>query len=83
MNWDFLPYVGGTLFTICFSPQVIKIWKTKKVDDLSGGMWILLTMAYICNLTYFIINWNFAMIFNYATGLLMSLIILLLYFKYR
>jgi MtN3 and saliva related transmembrane protein len=38
-----LGFVAGTLTTISFAPQVLKIWRTKRGDDLSSTM--LLTFA--------------------------------------
>jgi uncharacterized protein with PQ loop repeat len=35
----FIGWIGAFLFAICAVPQVIKVWKTKKADDLS---WLFL-----------------------------------------
>jgi MtN3 and saliva related transmembrane protein len=40
---EIMGYVAGTLNTLCFLPQVIKIWRTKQTRDLSLPMYIVLT----------------------------------------
>jgi len=37
---DILGFIAGTLTTIAFIPQVLKTWRTKTADDLSGA-WIV------------------------------------------
>jgi uncharacterized protein with PQ loop repeat len=35
MYHNIFGWIGAILFTICAVPQVIKTWKSKRVDDLS------------------------------------------------
>lgn len=38
---DILGLIAGTLTTIAFVPQLIKVWKSKSAKDISYGMFIL------------------------------------------
>ena len=41
---DLLAYAAGFLLALCFLPQVVQTWKTKRADDVSLTM-LLLTLA--------------------------------------
>ena len=38
-----LGFIAGTMTTISFLPQVIKVWKTKKTQDISLEMFVIYT----------------------------------------
>lgn len=42
----------SALFAICYMPQLYKTWRTKKVDDVSVGMWVVQLAAYTCGVIY-------------------------------
>ena len=50
--WDILGYLGIFFGSIYRLPQIIKIYKTKKGDDVSKKTFILQSLAYICLLLY-------------------------------
>lgn len=35
MNWEIIGLTAGVCTTFCFLPQVIKAWKTKKLEDFA------------------------------------------------
>jgi len=80
---EVLLYVAAILFFICYVPQIIKMLKTKEVDDISPIMWALAMIGYSCGLIYFLFHWKFSMVLNYSSGLTCSLIIFVLYYKWR
>ena len=43
MYVDLIGYAAGILLAICFLPQVLQTWKTRRADDVSLWM-ILLTL---------------------------------------
>ncbi|MFQ5681164.1 MAG: SemiSWEET family sugar transporter [Candidatus Omnitrophota bacterium] len=46
MNYiDIFGLVAGALTTGSFLPQIIKIYRTKKTEDLSLGMYAILTLG--------------------------------------
>ncbi|HEX8275747.1 MAG TPA: SemiSWEET transporter [Longimicrobiaceae bacterium] len=49
---EYLGYAAGVLTVLSFLPQVIRAWKTKKVNDLSFGMFALLITAGVLWIAY-------------------------------
>ncbi|HEX8211324.1 MAG TPA: SemiSWEET transporter [Longimicrobium sp.] len=41
----YIGYVAGALTVISFLPQVVRVWKTKRTNDLSLGMFVILITA--------------------------------------
>ncbi len=78
---QFLGLAAGTITSITFLPQVIRIWQTKSVKDISMIMMILLLVGTSCWLTYGSLLKDVAIIYTNVMVLLMSLI--MFYFKIR
>ena len=76
-----LGLVAGTITSITFLPQVIKIWKTKSAKDLSLLMLLLLMLGVILWLSYGLLVMDAAIIYTNSMVLAMSLI--MLFFKLR
>lgn len=80
MTWvDGLGLFGAFLSSVTFVPQVYKAWQTKSTGDLSIWMIIILLANVSTWLTYGIIKNDFAIIL--ANAIILSLSLLLLYFK--
>ena len=80
MTWvDVLGLFGAFLSSITFVPQVYKAWQTKSTNDLSVWMILILIANVSTWLTYGIIRNDFAIIL--ANSIILSLSLLLLYFK--
>lgn len=80
-NIQILGLVAGTITSITFLPQVIKIWQTKSAKDLSMAMLLLLMLGVILWLAYGLFVMDAAIIYTNSMVLAMSLI--MLYFKLR
>jgi MtN3 and saliva related transmembrane protein len=78
---EILGLAAGTITSITFVPQVIRIWQTKSAKDLSLLMLLLLITGVLMWLTYGIIVKDTAIIYTNSMVLGMSLI--MLYFKFR
>ena len=76
-----LGLVAGTITSITFLPQVIKIWKTRSAKDLSLMMLLLLMLGVILWLAYGLFVLDAAIIYTNSMVLAMSLV--MLYFKLR
>lgn len=76
-----LGLMAGTITSITFLPQVIRIWKTKSVKDISMLMMILLIAGTSMWLTYGLLMKDAAIIYTNVMVLVMSLI--MFYFKIR
>lgn len=53
------PTLSSILITIAYLPQIVKTQKTKSVEDLSLGFWILITAFLVCmvaNATYLLVT---------------------------
>jgi len=78
-----LGLAAGTITSITFLPQVIQIWKTKSVKDLSLFMLILLITGVLLWLAYGLLVMDAAIIYTNSMVLAMSLILLYFKLKYR
>lgn len=78
-----LGLVAGTITSITFLPQVIKIWQTKSAKDLSLMMLLLLMLGVILWLAYGLFVMDAAIIYTNSMVLAMSLIMLFFKLKYK
>ncbi len=78
---EILGLSAGTITSITFLPQVIRIWKTKSAKDLSLSMLGLLILGVAMWLIYGIIARDIAIIYTNSMVLLMSLV--MVFFKFR
>jgi MtN3 and saliva related transmembrane protein len=76
-----LGLAAGTITSITFLPQVIKIWQTKSAKDLSLLMLLLLIVGVLMWLSYGLLVKDAAIIYTNSMVLGMSMI--MLYFKFR
>jgi MtN3 and saliva related transmembrane protein len=78
---DYVGYAGGFVSAITFLPQVIKIWKTRSVKDLSSLTLFFLFLNVSLWLVYgILVN---ALPIMLTNGIVLSMIIAMIYFKYR
>ena len=78
-----LGLVAGTITSITFLPQVIKIWQTKSAKDLSLMMLLLLMLGVILWLSYGLLVKDAAIIYTNSMVLAMSMIMLFFKLKYK
>ena len=78
---ELLGLAAGTITSITFIPQVIRIWKTKSAKDISIPMLLLLLLGTGMWLAYGIILRNTAII--YTNSMVTAMGLLMLYFKFR
>ena len=76
-----LGLAAGTITSITFVPQVIKIWKTRSARDLSLNMLLLLLLGVSMWLAYGILVKDISII--YTNSMVMAMGLLMLYFKWR
>lgn len=80
---EILGLSAGTITSITFLPQVIQIWKTKSVKDLSMPMLLLLILGVSMWLTYGILVLDAAIIYTNSMVLAMSLIMMFFKIKFN
>ena len=78
---EILGLVAGTITSVTFLPQVVKIWQTKSAKDLSLMMLLLLMLGVVLWLIYGLVIMSAAIIYTNSMVLAMSLI--MLYFKLK
>ena len=82
-SWKIIGIIGIFFASIYKIPQINKLIKTKKGDDLSHKMFLLHITAYIFLLTYQIgTNIDYILISYYSIGILQTLTLIILKFIY-
>ena len=80
---DFIGFAAGTLTTISFLPQVVKIWRTRSADDLSMGMFALFGSGVFLWLVYGLALGSLPVIVANAITFALALAIVALKVRYR
>jgi MtN3 and saliva related transmembrane protein len=80
---EWLGFAAGTLTTIAFVPQVVKIWKSKHAHDISLAMFAIFSSGVALWLVYGILIGSLPVILANGITLTLALAILLLKLKYR
>jgi len=75
--FEIFGWMSGVLFASCYIPQIIRTYRLGTVDDLSIWMFVFNAAAYICGLLYGIYLDKYALMFNYAAGLILTTVIIL------
>ena len=72
-------------FVTCYIPQIFKIFKTKSSKDLSLLFVIMPMIGYVSGLFYLAMSQSFVLwlILNYTIGLVMTIFLLVIYYKYK
>lgn len=84
MDWtEILGITAGICTTISVIPQIRKAWKTKKVEDVSPRMFIVLTMGIFLWIVYGITQNDLPIILTNSTSLSLNAVVLYLLLRYR
>lgn len=78
LDQDWVGLAAGTLTTISFVPQVLKIWHSKHADDISASMFIIFIIGVALWLLYGINIHALPVIIANAVTLLLASTILVL-----
>lgn len=79
---DWLGLVAGTLTTVAFVPQAVKIWVTKSADDVSYLMFGIFTIGIVMWLAYGIALGAMPIIVANVVTLVLSLLVIALKVRY-
>lgn len=84
MNFlNILGMVAGTLCTISFLPQLVKIWKSKSAKDISMGMFIIFSIGISLWILYGFFIKSFPIVVANLATLLLAFIIIIMKVKYK
>ncbi|MDE2090064.1 MAG: SemiSWEET family sugar transporter [Gammaproteobacteria bacterium] len=75
--------IAGTLTTVAFVPQVVKIWKTKSTDDISLGTFFIFSLGVFFWLVYGLMIGALPVILANAATLVLAVAIIILKLRYR
>lgn len=75
--------MAGTLTTIAFLPQVIKIYKTKNTKDLSIATFCIFSLGVLLWLVYGLMLKELPIIIANSITFILILLIVMMKFKYR
>lgn len=80
---EILGWIVTFLFSACYWPQLYKSWKRKSVGDISVWAWLLQVLGYGLGIKYGLWLGHGPLIWGYCHGFVCSILLLLLYYKYR
>ena len=80
---EFIGFAAGTLTSLAFLPQVIKVWKTKSTKDISLIMFIVLCIGAFLWFIYGIIINSLPVILANAITFVLAIIILIFKIRYK
>jgi len=83
MTIDWLGYFAASLTTIAFFPQAYLIYKTKRVENLSLGLFSLFTIGVFSWLLYGVLILNYPIIIANGLTLAQAGYILTMIIKYK
>ncbi|MBC7108456.1 MAG: SemiSWEET transporter [Methanomassiliicoccales archaeon] len=82
-NWTLLGLLAGFLTTMGFVPQIVKGFRTKKMEDVSSGMLLLLGIGMFLWMVYGILIDSLPVIFWNAIALSLNVVLIALKMKYQ
>ncbi len=80
---DSLGLAAGSLTTIAFVPQVLKIWVSKSAEDVSVLMFAVFSLGVVLWLAYGIALGAWPVIIANVVTLALSILVVVLKFRYR
>ncbi len=84
MEWTpYLGYAAGALTVISYAPQVLRAYRTKKVDDLSWAMIGLLVTAGVLWIVYGLASSQMPVVLTNVGTVILTAAILVAKFRYR
>ena len=76
-----LGFIAGTLTTVAFVPQVVRVWRSRSTHDISAAMFSIFSAGVVCWLLYgvYLRSWPIIV----ANVVTLALCTVILYFKFR
>ncbi len=75
---EIIGFVAGSCSVIAFLPQVIKVWRTRSVQDLSLCMYVVLCIGLSLWCFYGFLTGSFAVVITNVLVLTLGLVILIM-----
>ena len=81
--FEFLGTMGSIIVCLSSLPQIIKTFRTKKVNDISILYLIILMFGMVMMMGYSIFVYDPVFIFGNALSLISTILLIILWFRYR
>ena len=81
--FQYLGWISNGLLALCYLPQLYETYTSKNVEGLSIAQWIILAIGFTFSLIY---CWHiraWPVFAGQVWGLVCSLLIIIMYFKYK
>ena len=75
--------MAGALTVLAFLPQVVRVWRTRKTEDLSLGMFAILITAGVLWITYGVVTKDVPVIATNAGMVALNVAILVAKLRFR
>jgi uncharacterized protein with PQ loop repeat len=77
VSWDIFGYIAFVIAMIYRIPQILKMYRTKKSDDVSSKMFVLQSISCACFIIYLlgIQNNDILLISYYSIGIFLNIIV--------
>ena len=79
---DWLGILAGTLITISFVPQLLRIFRTRSVDDISWGTWLVFATGTVLWIVWGVLQQALPVIIASAVTLILAIVILALKWQF-
>jgi MtN3 and saliva related transmembrane protein len=75
-------FIAAILTTVAFVPQIVRVWRTRSVQDISLSMYTLFTLGVVLWLVYGILIYSWPIIFANCVTLLLAGAVLIMKVKF-
>ena len=82
---NILGIILSVSFSIAYVPQIVKMIRRKKSDDVSLIMLLINGLGYLCGLGYVLMKGldAFWLTFNYSSGFIMTVVCVITWYYYK
>ena len=82
---NILGIILSVSFSIAYVPQIVKMIRRKKSDDVSLIMLLINGLGYLCGLGYVLLKGldAFWLTFNYSSGFIMTVVCVITWYIYK
>ncbi len=82
---NILGIILSVSFSIAYVPQIVKMIRRKKSDDVSLIMLLINGLGYLCGLGYVLMKGldAFWLTFNYSSGFIMTVVCVITWYIYK
>ena len=82
---NILGIILSVSFSVAYVPQIVKMFRRKKSDDISLIMLLINGLGYLCGLGYVMMKGldAFWLKFNYSSGFIMTMVCIITWYNYK